>query len=492
MSWESLLDDLRVWLSERGLLTPDAPWVVGASGGPDSTLLLHALAETSRRESLGWTLHVAHLHHGLRGADADADAAFVEETARGLGLTFHGEKADIRGQVETEGGSSEEVARARRYEFFERIALLTGADRVAVGHHADDNAETVLHRICRGTGLRGLAGMSEIRAIQPGSRIRLMRPLLPRRRAEIERICESRGLAYRVDQSNSSPQHTRNRIRHTVLPLLREQLNPNVSEALLRLAEQASWLGTYLEDAAARVFDSLLVAEQPRYLALNTAALGGKQRVIQAEIVRRAVSIVLQREQELSFTHIEAVLRLAADGGSGKELHLPGPVLVRKRYEKLEFLPLEDTQEGALPPEFAPIAVHCPGRTPMPVLGCELIVEQHDVSPERIRQLVRGGTRFEEWVDAERVLPPLTVRARREGDRFTPLGSSGSKSISDFFIDAKIEPQLRGRMGLLCDRDGPIWVMPMRIDERVKLRPTTRRALRLLLAPANRANGARA
>lgn len=482
MNWDTFLDELRAWLDRRDLAQRGTRWVIGASGGPDSSLLLHALAELSRRDELGWALHVAHLHHGLRGVAADEDAGFVESLARGLGFPFHEERADIRGQVEATGGSTEEVARERRYEFLERVALKIGGELVAVGHHADDNAETVLHRVCRGTGLRGLGGMSDVRPIQAGSRVRLVRPLLHQRRGTIESLCALRNIDFRLDQTNFSLELTRNRLRHRVLPLLREEINPNVSEALLRLAEQARWLGTYLEDAAARVFDSLIVAESPRYLALNTLALLAKQKLIQAEVVRRAVSLVLGRDQDLGFTHVEAVLRLAADPASGKEVHIPGPVVVRKRYEKLELMPLGDAGASE-PAEFAPVLVRCPGRTPMPLLGYELLAEFHDVNAERVRELSRGSSRLEEWVDAERVQAPLLVRGRRDGDRFTPLGSNGSKTISEFFIDKHIEPELRSRMGLLCDQEGPIWVMPLRIDERVKLRPTTRRALRLVLSP---------
>ena len=387
---------------------------------------------------------------------------------------------DIPSEVEAHGGSTEEVARQRRYEFLERVALKTDAAGVAVGHHADDDAETILHRVCRGTGIRGLAGMRDRRAIRPGSRVLLIRPLLQQRRATIEMLCRQRQIDFRTDGTNLEARFTRGRIRNVVLPMLREQLNPNVTDALIRLAEQARWLETYLQDAAARVFESLVVSDEPHRIVLNTRALLSKQRVIQAEVVRRAVSLLPGGEQDLSFTNVDGVLRLAADRSSGKELHLPGSVTVRKVYDRLEFRPRIDTET---PAELAPVFITCPGTTPLPQLGAELTAELCDVRPEKVDELRQTPHPDEQWLDYDRLQLPLLVRGRRAGDRFHPLGAPGTKSLSDFFIDEKIEPPLRARTGVLCDQAGVVWVMPLRIDERVKLRSESRRALRLVLTP---------
>ncbi len=487
MSWDTFLNQVQGWLETRKLLQPGGSWVVGLSGGPDSTLLLHTLRALSERGELRWRLHGAHLHHGLRGAEADADVNFVTALASELGIPLHVEHADVPAAVATDGGSTEEVARTLRYAFLERVALQTGSELVAVAHHADDNAETVLHRICRGTGLRGLAGIHELRAIRPGSQIRLVRPLLAQRRTTIEQLCALRGLQTRTDSTNRSPEFTRGRIRHVVMPLLQEQLNPQVADALLRLSEHARWLGSYLEDAAARTFDSLVVSEGPDHLILNTHGLLGKQKIIQAEVVRRAVALVSPGEQDMGFAHVDAALRLAEDPGSGKEIHLPGRVVVRKQYERLEFRPLNAVEP---PPEMGSVFVNCPGRTVLPMLALELLVELCPVDADRIEALRRNTNRLEEWLDYDAVQPPLLVRGRRDGDRFHPLGAQGTKTVGDFFTEQKISPDVRARTGILCDQDGPIWVMPLRIDERVKLRPETRRALRLVLSPTVKPAGA--
>jgi len=480
VTWNAFVDEIKQWLAERRLLNPQASWVVGVSGGPDSTLLLHTLTALSARLDLGWRLHAAHLHHGLRGQEADEDEVFCSHVAQELGIPFYSERADIRAEAVSCGRSTEEAARAHRYDFLERVALRTGSELVAVGHHADDNAETVLHRICRGTGLRGLAGIHDVRPIRPDSHIRIVRPFLAQRRATIEFICAELGLPVRQDSTNRSPEFTRGRIRQVVLPLLAEQLNPNIVESLLRLAEHARWLTMYLDDAAARTFDALVISQHGRHVVLNVRALVGKQRIVQAEVVRRAITLAAGGEQELSFANIEAVLKLAADPASGKEVHMPGPVLVRKQYERLEFRPLEEEEP---PLELGTVFITCPGRTTLAVLGFELTAELHTVHPSQIAALLQNTNRLEEWLDFDRVRLPLLVRGRREGDRFHPLGNPGSKTVSDFLSEQKIDPAVRARTGILCDQAGPLWVMPLRIDERAKLRPTTRTALRLVLTP---------
>ncbi|MCG3125385.1 MAG: tRNA(Ile)-lysidine synthase [Phycisphaerae bacterium] len=481
MNWDRCIDHLRDWLAQRGLLAPGAVWVVGVSGGPDSTLLLRSLVRLSQRDNLYWSLHAGHLNHALRGTDSDDDARAVQALADELRIAAHVERVDVPGRVAADGGSTEQVARRYRYEFLERVALRAGSDRVAVAHHADDQAETILHRVCRGTGLRGLGGMADVRPLRPGAAIMLVRPFLQFRRELIERICAAEGFATRMDSSNDTAQFTRGRIRNVVLPLMREQINPNVSEALLRLAEQARWLGSYLEDAAARTFDTIAVSDGHGEIVLNTRAFLAKQRIIQAELVRRAASLLCGREMDLSFTHVESVLNLAADRASGKEVHLPGPVVVRKRYERLTFqLGGGDDDE---PVELRPQTVACPGVTMLPALRAELTAELYPFDPAKIAELRTRPHPGEEWIDLDRVRLPLFIRGRRDGDRFWPLGAPGAKTLSEFFTEHKIEPQLRARAGILCDQEGPVWVMPLRIDDRVRLRESTARALRLILRP---------
>ncbi len=480
MNWDAFLDQLADWLRRRHLLTSGASWVIGASGGPDSTLLLHALPELARRAQLNWHVYAAHFHHGLRGAEADEDLEFVARVADELSIPFHSDRADVRKVVGQRGGSTEEIARTLRYEFLERVAFHTGSEHVAVAHHADDDAETILHRICRGTGLRGLAGIHDMRPLRVSSHILLVRPFLQQRRATIQELCQERGIPMRHDSTNRSSEFTRGRIRHTVMPLLADQLNPNVTEALLRLGEHARWLGTYLEDAAERAFESMVVAETPARLSLNTHALLSKQRIIQAEVVRRAVALINPREQDMGFSNVESILKLAEETASGKEVHVPGPVVVRKVYNRLDFSPLGGDEQL---PEIGTTFVTAPGRTLLPTLGLTLVTEVCELTPGRLDSIRNKPDPQEEWLDYHHLRLPLLVRGRRDGDRFHPLGAPGAKTIGDFLSDEKVDPLVRARTGILWDQRGPVWVMPLRIDERVKLGPDSRKALRVKLEP---------
>jgi tRNA(Ile)-lysidine synthase len=301
---------------------------------------------------------------------------------------------------------------------------------------------------------------------------------LHQHRATIEAACRARDIAWREDTTNLSPEFTRGKIRSAVLPTLRAQLNPNVADAILRLAEQARWVGDYLDDAAVRTFDSLVIVEEPQRVVLNNHALLSKQRIVQAEVVRRTITQIVGGEKDLSYAHIEGVLRLACEKASGKELHLPGSLVVRKVYDRLDFRLNSDRDEAV---ELASVAINCPGSTPLPALNARLVAEVVRVDASTIDAVRAKPDTHEEWLDYERVQLPLIVRGRRAGDRFWPLGAPGSKTLGDFFSDEKIDPALRARTGVLCDQAGPAWVMPLRIDERVKLRPTSRRALRVTL-----------
>lgn len=476
----TILRSLAQDLSAERLLQPGDDAVVGVSGGADSMALLHLLVGLN--EEAGWRLrlHVAHLNHRLRGTDSEKDAAFVQAAADSLSLPCTIDSRDVKAAAERESTGVEEVARRERYAFFERVCLQVGSKIVAVGHHADDNAETILHRILRGTGLRGLAGIPRSRSLNPDSDIRLIRPLLGFPRAALRSYLADAGIAFREDRTNASNESMRNRIRNTLLPRIEAEVNPQVRDALTRLGEQAHWLEEFLRETVQRTFETLIVSQTDQVLVLNADAMLRKSRIVQTELIRQAYASFGLGEQELSFSHVVAVLDLVADPGSGKQSQLPGGMTVEKRYHQLIFsLPSEEPREGVA----AEVAVHLPGRTLLPMRRLEIECSEQDVSAEDIPRLRRAANRLEECVDREAVRGPLVIRGRRAGERFCPLGSPGSKKLADFLADAKVDPKERQRVAVLCDQLGPIWVIGYRIDDRVKLTALTRRVLHLRARP---------
>ncbi len=467
-------------LQSEHLLRPDDAIVVGVSGGADSMALLHLLVNVNRELNWRLRLHIAHLNHRLRGNESEQDAAFVQAAADGLSLPCTIGIRDVGALASTESRSVEEIGRRERYAFFGRVCLQTGSACVAVGHHADDNAETILHRILRGTGLRGLAGIPRSRPLSPGSVIRLVRPILPFSRRELRAFLSDSGVAFREDRTNEDNEPTRNRIRNIVLPLLEDRVNPQAREALLRLAAQAQWFDEFLQETVQRTLDTLVISHTDQCLALNVDALSRKSRIVQTGLIRQAYVSFGLGEQNLSFAHLVAVLDLIADPTGGRQVQLPEGLNVEKRYHQLIFSRATAEPDETVAPE---VAVHLPGRTVLPLRSLEIHCHVEPTDANSIDRLRKQGNNWKECVDFDEVHPPLVVRSRRPGERFNPLGAPGSKKLADFLADEKVDPRQRTNVAILCDQLGPIWVIGHRIDERVKLTPRTRNALHLEARP---------
>lgn len=463
-------------LLAEGLFKQDDAVVMGVSGGPDSMALLHLLLDLNRKMEWKLRLQVAHLNHRLRGTEAEKDAAFVRAAADSLGLPCTIDTRDITALAEQESVGVEEIGRRERYAFFERVCLQAGSKIVALGHHADDNAETILHRILRGTGLRGLGGIPRSRPLTAKSEVRVVRPLLRMTSKELEDYLADAGIAYREDRSNAALEPMRNRIRNVLLPRIETDVNPQVREALIRLGEQAQWVDEYLGETVQRTFETLIISRTDQILTINADALAKKSRIVQTEIIRLAYRSFGLGEQDLSFAHMVSALDLIADPASGKQIQLPAGMTLEKRYHQLIFsLPSDEPREDIA----AEIAVHLPGQTLLPVRRLEIDCAIEEVTAGDIPRLRRSAKSMEEYVELEAIHPPLVVRTRRPGDRFFPLGAPGSKKLSDFLTDGKVSPPDRERVAVLCDQLGPIWVIGHRIDDRVKLTALTRRVIHL-------------
>jgi tRNA(Ile)-lysidine synthase len=235
---EAFVREVGAFIDARSLLPPGAAVVVGVSGGADSAALLAVLRRLAAMPARGYRLTAAHLNHALR-PDAQADADFVADLARRWGIPCVVGRREVAAEARAAGQGIEQAAREARYEFLTQTAKAAGASHVAVAHHADDNVETILYRVVRGTHLRGLAGISASRGLGD-SGIALVRPLLERKRVEIEEFCRAEALAWCADSTNADTSYRRNFIRHDLLPLLRSRLNRRADEALLRLAQAAA------------------------------------------------------------------------------------------------------------------------------------------------------------------------------------------------------------------------------------------------------------
>ncbi|MCO5171479.1 MAG: tRNA lysidine(34) synthetase TilS [Planctomycetes bacterium] len=448
----------KVLRASRALLG-DGPVVVGASGGADSTALLAALVAGGR------DVVAAHLDHGLRGEEARRDRDAARAVADRLGVDLVDGVADAADEARRRGtGSLEAAARAVRYRFLLGVALERGADRVAVGHTADDQAETVLLRALRGAGLAGLSGIPRRRALGEG--VLLVRPLLRVTRAEVEDHLRARGLADLVveDGSNRDRRFLRNRLRHDVLPLLREQVNPRADEALRRLAAQARKARRHLDGAAAT-----LLAEAERASGLALAPLRAADPAVRNQALQRLVA--LHAPDRAAAEHVRALARLVARGRG--RCDLPGGVRLEAVGERLVAV-----SPGVAAPAAAPVSLAVPGEA----------VDAGRVFEARLRPAAASDTDLDPargaCLDAARARGALAVRRRREGDRFWPLGAPGTRSLKRFLIDRKVPRDERASTPVVTLDDQPVWIVGHRIDERFKVTPATDTVLELQVRAA--------
>ena len=427
-------------IRHNDLIPPGTRVLAAVSGGADSVALALVLARLSATRALDCTLAgLAHLHHGLRGADADADQAFVEAFAARLGVPCVTRRDDVAARATGARESIEAAARRARYAFLAGAAESVGATRIATGHTADDQAETLLLRLLRGAGLQGLSGIRP----QNGN---VIRPLLDAARADIEAFLRESGETWRDDASNADVAIPRNRVRHDLIPLLRDIAGPSITAVLARTAslvrDDAGELDRQAIEMARR--DVLLDDTGTRLAVEGLEAAGPAfgRRIVRAALAAAAAG------HFHSLEHVEAV-RSLIKAGAPSRVQVPGATAHREgRVIRIE----SASVEGRLAPFEA--ALEVPGSVDVPAVGMSVTAEAgtaagfpHDARGDRVA--VQG-------VESRR----LWVRNRRPGDAFRPLGAPGRRKVQDLFTDRKVARSQRDRVPLVVDENGRIvWVV---------------------------------
>ena len=460
-----IIDSVRRTLRSYGLLPHGTRVAVALSGGADSVALLLALRDLAASE--GFVVAGAvHLNHQLRGADADGDAQFCRDLAASLNMLIDLEEADVAAIAREDRISVEHAAHIARHAFFERAANRLGAQVIAVAHTKDDQAETFLLRLLRGAGPRGLSG------IHPRSGI-VVRPMLETSRADVREFLRAGRIAFRQDASNADLSIPRNRIRHELLPLLDARFASGVVDILDRAAAIAREDADYL-DAAARIAAARLISRTSRGIEFDADALLAEPPAIARRVIRAAQQLAAGDDRFVGFDAVEAVRRFAVSKSTG-QLDLPGHRVNRRGRSVVLTESRGRAQRISASPFLYQLQV--PGRITVPEAGCAISADSRPVPAGRSAGEVwhLAGRSNEAVLEARRLTGPLSVRNRRPGDVFRPLGLHGRKALQDFFVDAKVDRAEREITPVIVDSSGQIvWVAGHALAEEFRVTEATR------------------
>lgn len=438
--------------------------VVGVSGGADSMVLLYLLNALQKEFDL--SLIVAHVNHGLRPAESTKEAELVERESTRLGLPFEYGQFDVRTFGRTARLSLQDAARRIRFHFFRTLLLKNQASKIALGHNADDQVETVLLRLFRGSGLKGLKGMVPIREK------RFIRPLLETWRNDIESFAREKRIPYLNDSSNLKKDYLRNRIRLDLIPLIEREFQSNFRALVLRTSAILREEDDTLESEAGKAYQKIIREERDGF-SFRLSELQSHHPTIQWRVLLSLLTRLHREEtfEEEAWSAIDPLYGKLKGPAPSFLLELPHGIRVEKRYDRVML------KRGNL--RFVPpfeVDVSSPGRTLIKEIGREIWVEElkAEFKQEDLRK-----SRDVAFLDYQKLRFPLRMRNFRPGDRFQPLGVQGEHKLKEFFIDHKIPQFERPGVPLLVSGETIVWVVGHRISELVKVTEQTKRILRI-------------
>ena len=443
---------------EHRMVTSGDRVVVAVSGGPDSVCLLKILFKL--RRWLNISLIVSHLDHGLRPREDEKETEFVASLARTLNLTLAYDKAN--NLTAAPGISIEEKAREIRYQFLERALEKHQAQKVALGHTMNDQAETVLMNLLRGTGLTGLSGMPPIREEV------FIRPLIHVSRDEIYTYLKQKRIPFVVDSSNLEKRYLRNKVRLELIPLLLNY-QPQLIEHLGELASLCRQENQFMEEEGNKGLNMVTIDSSDHSLDLSLTVFQDLSTPLQYRVIRQAIRRLKGDLRRIDIRHIKAIIDLANNARPQIKINLPANLVVKKIYQRLRFFLGTESETG----DFS-YCIDNNRRFQIPEIDQTIAVEE--VSKKDF--LLSSPLPHEAFLDLDRLQWPLRVRNFRAGDKFMPLGLNGFKKVKDVFIDNKIPSEQRKRILILENDNDIVWVSGIRIDSRYRVTEKTERILR--------------
>lgn len=477
-----MIEKVQKNLQELNMISPGDRVLVAVSGGADSVCLLLVLQSLSK--SMGFSLEAIHVEHGIRGDESLADADFVQKLCERLRVPSYRANVDVPAYCKNTGIGTEEAARILRYNVFAKLAKEYNA-KIALAHHMEDNAETILFQMVRGSSLNGLCGMQPIREDEQG--VVYIRPLLNLHREEIEEFLKTKGQEFCVDSTNKELEYSRNYLRGMVLPQLKE-VNAKAVDHINETAAKLSDVKDFLEEETSRMWAQVVeVFSEEKRVCIDSVKILDAHVAIQKEIIYRGIAQVMGTKKDISSVHVESVLALC-DSQSGKEVSLPNGVIAKKEYDNL-WIVVKDTDELELSPVKEPVAMISEE------MLTKALVEKNTLeislgSPDEkieIRVFPYHGKSAEipkkpytKWFDYDKMRVGFCIRNRCSGDYFISDAFGHRKKVKQYFIDEKISSTKREGMWLLAQDHLVFWLIGGRISEHLKVTEETKTIVEIL------------
>jgi len=450
-------------LQHHKMITPGDRVLVAVSGGADSVVLLNILRDL--KTELNFDIAVAHFDHQMR-EDSRADAQFVSELAQSMNLVCILGTENVPEFIKTNKRSPEEAARELRYQFLRETAVEQNCNVVALGHHLDDRAETFLINLLRGSGLEGLSGMP---AVRRENGLRFVRPLIDCTGDQIRQYASAHKIEFREDPTNSELIYTRNRVRQHLIPLMQD-FNPNLSQVLARTSDLLSETHEFVEKLALCAYEELLKSSDDEAVVLDRWKFLAQDSFLAKHVLRRAVQELKGDLKGLESVHVDRAVEEIEKSHSGIEVPLMGSF--KLFIDADEICITSDRQTSTITKSYH-IELDPTEREPQVLdeIGWGFLFKCVDQIEEFSHNPLEAA------FDFDKIVGPLTVRNRKPGDRLIPLGMGGRKKIQDLLVDAKIPNRERDQVPILCDQEGILWVVGIRMSERCRVTPQTERVL---------------
>ncbi len=511
-----MINKVKQYIKKYKMLEKGDQIIVGVSGGADSVCLFHVLLEL--RREYGLTLYVIHVNHGIRGEEALRDEEHVRELCKKENISFTSVHKDIPALAKEGRMSLEEAGRKVRYEVFNQYLIAYKCNKIAIAHNKNDNAETILFHMFRGSALAGLTGISPIRD-------KLIRPLLCLERQEIEEYLQEKGIPFLNDSTNFTPEYSRNKIRLGILKEAQE-INKGAVSHIAKAGESLKEIQEFIEKSTQKAMEGILIKEENNSLLLKAEELKAEDAVIQKEVVRKALYLLSESLKDIEAVHVTAVLELL-DKQAGRRVNLPYGITAVREYRHIELLiEKKDRKEeaSAADSDIAERELMIPGVTPLPRKGSagegtnipgavtsaavaekglsgagKSPADEANTLPGTGKNLSFMGNSLiatvlnykknmiipesicTKWFDYDKIKDTVLIRFRKQGDYLCIDKQGGTKKLKAYFIDEKVPRQERDVLPLLADGSHIMWVIGGRISEAYKVDENTRRILQIKL-----------